>query len=85
MPPVERQHREEPWNPRVGSEDTFVSIIRIGLGETKGYNEGYAAIFGTKGSTPAKKPAAAKKPAVAKKPTAAKKPAVAKKTASKKK
>lgn len=83
MPPVERQHREEPWNPRVGSEDTFVSIIRIGLGETKGYNEGYAAIFGTKGSTPAKKSAPAKKP-VAKKAPAAKKPA-AKKPASKKK
>ncbi len=77
-----RPDREEPWHPRVGSEDTFVSIIRIGLGETKGYSEGYAAIFGTKGSAPAKKAAPAKKPA-AKKAPAAKKPA-AKKTAKKK-
>jgi hypothetical protein len=36
-------------------EDTFVSIIRIGLAETKHFAEGYEAIFGKK------KPAKAKK------------------------
>ena len=58
-----------------------MSIVRIGLGETKGFGDGYEAIFGVgkKGvtsSAPAKK-SAAKKPAAkaaAKKP-AAKKPA----------
>lgn len=59
-----------------------MSIIRIGLGETKGYNEGYAAIFGSKGSAPTKKATPEKKP-VAKKAPAAKKPA-AKKPAKKK-
>ena len=62
-----------------------MSIVRIGLGETKGYSEGYEAIFGVgkKGVKPAAAPA--KKP-VAKKPAAkatAKKPA-AKKSAKKK-
>ena len=51
-----------------------MSIVRIGLGETKGFGTGYDAIFG-------KKKAAAPKPA-AKRP-AAKKPA-AKKAAKKK-
>lgn len=61
-----------------------MSIIRVGLTETKGYSEGYSAIFGTKKAAP-KKPAAAKK-APAKKPAAAaKKPAAAKKAAAKKK
>ncbi len=60
-----------------------MSIIRVGLTETKGYSEGYEAIFGKKGSTPAKK-ATAEKKAPAKKPAAAKKPAPVKKTAKKK-
>ena len=58
-----------------------MSIVRIGLGETKGFGEGYDAIFGVgkKGikSAAAAKTPAAKKPAAkaaAKKPTA-KKPA----------
>jgi hypothetical protein len=55
-----------------------VSIVRIGLGETKGYSDGYDAIFGKKkgAAGAAKQPAtqaAAKQPA-AKQP-AAKKPA----------
>jgi hypothetical protein len=50
-----------------------VSIVRIGLGETKGFGDGYDAIFGKKkGAAGAAKPPAAK--AGAKKP-AAKKPA----------
>ena len=43
-----------------------MSIVRIGLGETKGYHEGYEAIFKKKpvnASAPAKKAAPAKKPA----------------------
>jgi len=36
---------------------TFVSIIRVGLSETKNYSDGYDAIFGKKKGT-AKKPAA---------------------------
>ena len=56
-----------------------MSIVRIGLGETKGFGDGYDAIFKKKKGTPAKAAAAApaKKPAKAKtaaKP-AAKKPA----------
>jgi hypothetical protein len=48
-------------------EGPSVSIVRVGLQETKGYSEGYEAIFGKK------KPGAAKKPtAKAKKPTAKK-------------
>ncbi len=43
-----------------------MSIVRIGMAETKNYSEGYEAIFG-------KKKAAAKKPAAKKTP--AKKPA----------
>jgi hypothetical protein len=41
-----------------------VSIVRVGLQETKGYAEGYEAIFGKKKAGAAKKPTArAKKPA----------------------
>lgn len=60
-----------------------MSIVRIGLGETKGFGEGYEAIFGVgkKGVTPAKKPAANARPTAAK--ASAKKPA-AKKPAKKK-
>jgi hypothetical protein len=31
-----------------------VSIVRVGLGETKNFAEGYEAIFGKKKPTPAK-------------------------------
>jgi hypothetical protein len=67
-----------------------MSIVRIGLGETKNFAEGYEAIFGKKEpmeeSTTAKKPAieAAKKAKPAKKP-AAKKPAKTAKKPEKKK
>jgi len=44
-----------------------MSIVRIGLGETKGYHDGYDAIF-------KKKPAKAIAPAPAKKPSPEKKP-----------
>ena len=37
-----------------------MSIVRVGLRETKGYAEGYEAIFGKKKAGGAKKPAAAK-------------------------
>jgi hypothetical protein len=49
-----------------------VSIVRVGLQETKGYAEGYEAIFGKKKAGGAKKPAA-KKPTARK--SAGKKPA----------
>ena len=49
-----------------------MSIVRIGLGENKGFGEGYDAIFG-------------KKPAPAKKAKTAKSPAKKKKKAGKKK
>lgn len=51
--------------------ESAVSIVRIGLSESKNYSAGYDAIF------------AKKKPA-AKKPTAGKKPAAKKKAAKKK-
>ena len=46
-----------------------MSIVRIGLGETKNFADGYEAIFGAKKKTaakPAKKPAAKKGTAKAK-------------------
>jgi hypothetical protein len=50
---------------------TLVSIVRVGLGETKKFGNGYDAIFGKKKSAAGKKaksPAAkTKKPAKAKK------------------
>jgi len=50
-------------------EDQSVSIVRIGLGETQGYNDGYAAIFGKKKAAekPAEKPAPEAKQPEAKK------------------
>jgi hypothetical protein len=50
----------------------FVSIIRVGLAQTRKFSEGYEAIFGKPKATPAKKNA---KPAKAstKKPKAGKK------------
>lgn len=53
-----------------------MSIVRVGLSETKNFAEGYEAIFGNK-----KKPAAKKKPvAAAKEGTAKKKKAPKKKS-----
>jgi hypothetical protein len=49
-------------------EDRFVSIVRVGLAETKKFAEGYEAIFGAK-----KKAGAAKKDKPAAKKTTAKK------------
>ena len=43
-----------------------VSIVRIGLAETKGFEEGYEAIFGKKEKPEAKKPEAVAKTAKAK-------------------
>ncbi len=40
-----------------------MSIVRVGLAETKGFAEGYDAIFGGKKPAAPKKPAARKKPA----------------------
>jgi hypothetical protein len=37
-------------------EAASVSIVRIGLGETKGFGDGYEAIFGKKKSAGARKP-----------------------------
>jgi hypothetical protein len=37
-----------------------VSIVRIGLGETKGFGDGYEAIFGKKKTTGGKKPVKAR-------------------------
>jgi hypothetical protein len=52
----------------------FVSIVRVGLAETKNFAEGYDAIFGKKKSTQAKKPAAkAKSTSAGKKKKPAKK------------
>ena len=57
--------------PIVGSpflifEGIVMSIVRIGLAETKNFSDGYDAIFGKKKSTPKKPMAKAKKPAVKK-------------------
>ena len=49
-----------------------MSIVRVGLQETKGYSEGYEAIFGKKKAGAATKPAAKKPTVKAKKPTAKK-------------
>jgi len=46
-----------------GTEVVSVSIVRIGMGEKKGYGEGYDAIFKKKGAKKPAPPAAAKKPA----------------------
>jgi hypothetical protein len=49
-------------------EGPSVSIVRVGLQETKGYSEGYEAIFGKKKAGGAKKPTAKKPAAKTKKP-----------------
>jgi hypothetical protein len=48
---------------------TFVSIIRVGLSETKNFAEGYDAIFGKKKDTQGKKTTASAKSDTAKKKT----------------
>jgi hypothetical protein len=48
------------------TEGYYVSIVRIGLAETKNYSEGYDAIFGKKKAAAAKPAKPAKKPAPAK-------------------
>ncbi|HWG45888.1 MAG TPA: hypothetical protein VN688_24210 [Gemmataceae bacterium] len=51
-----------------------MSIVRVGLAETKNFSEGYEAIFGKKKTDEAKKPkAVAKNSAVKKKKKAKKK------------
>jgi len=42
-----------------GEGGCSVSIVRIGMAQTKDFAEGYAAIFGNKKATPAKKAKAA--------------------------
>lgn len=44
-----------------------MSIVRVGLSETKNFAEGYEAIFGKKKAAPAKKTRAAKASAAPKK------------------
>jgi hypothetical protein len=45
----------------LSQEEPFVSIVRVGLSETKNFAEGYDLIFGNKKGTRAKKaPAPAK-------------------------
>jgi hypothetical protein len=51
----------------------FVSIVRIGLSETKNFAEGYDAIFGKKKGAKAKKTASAKSDTAKKKGKKAKK------------
>ena len=46
-----------------------MSIIRVGLAETKNFSEGYEAIFGKKKRSAAKKPARAKRKSTRKKKT----------------
>lgn len=65
---------------RVYKGDDAVSIVRIGLAETKHFGEGYDAIFGKKKAAAPTKPAKkAKKSAGAKAKKAAPKKKVAKK------
>jgi len=50
------------WGDRPEREVQSVSIVRIGLGETEGFGDGYEAIFGKKKQTTegTKEPSAAK-------------------------
>jgi len=54
-------------------EEVLVSIVRIGLAETKNFSEGYEAIFGKKKATVSKKPKTVAKNSAAKKKKKAKK------------
>jgi hypothetical protein len=71
--------RSRPTAGRAGGGNAFVggssvSIVRVGLAETKNFGEGYEAIFGKKKEeAPAKKSQTARKSAVAKKKKAGKK------------
>jgi hypothetical protein len=40
--------RQYPWGPGICEGGEFVSIVRVGLSETKNFAEGYDAIFGKK-------------------------------------
>jgi hypothetical protein len=51
----------------------LVSIIRVGLAETKHFSEGYDAIFGKKKASQAKKPKATAKSGTTKKKKKSKK------------
>ena len=53
--------------------DPFMSIVRVGLAETKHFAEGYDAIFGKKKDEPAKKEEATAKSGTGKKKRAKKK------------
>jgi hypothetical protein len=68
--PYPKKERGIPFRHSVGGP--FVSIIRVGLSETKKFAEGYEAIFG-------KKKAAKPRARAAAKPTASKKKKKAKK------
>jgi hypothetical protein len=57
----------------VWSGETTVSIVRIGLAETKNFSEGWEAIFGKKKKSTKKPTAASAKPARAKKKVSKKK------------
>jgi hypothetical protein len=50
-----------------------VSIVRVGLAETKNFSEGYEAIFGKKKATESKTPKTVAKSSTAKKKKKAKK------------
>lgn len=49
------------------TEDVYVSIVRVGLAETKNFAEGYEAIFGKKKAGESKKTKAVAKTSGAKK------------------
>jgi hypothetical protein len=53
----------------VPREDLFVSIVRVGLAETKNFAEGYDAIFGKKKGGTARKAKPVAKKSTAKKKT----------------
>jgi hypothetical protein len=53
-------------------EDPVVSIVRVGLAETKHFAEGYDAIFGKNRAQAKKRPTAAKRRPTKKKKTAKK-------------
>jgi hypothetical protein len=48
-------------------EESYVSIVRVGLAETKKFAEGYEAIFGKKQTAETKRPKDAVKNSAAKK------------------
>lgn len=58
--------------PGVLREEELVSIVRVGLAETKGFAEGHDAIFGKKKAPAKKAPAKKAKPAKGAKASAAK-------------